>query len=148
MFFPLMTTYLLRYQLNFSASVCNGWIDKLNNTGIYTEAVTFEDNPEYYTCRGSTDHASNLEPIVEDFKSLIHADKINLVVHSKGGLDANFLANNLANEDVANLCSADPVGQIFNFLRHTIIIINIIVIRICLHRKFDKLLSVLNTIKY
>jgi pimeloyl-ACP methyl ester carboxylesterase len=81
------------------------WIDELNSTGIYAEAVTFgEDDPEYDACGRSADHATDLKQIVEDFKSRTHAEKINLVAHSKGGLDARvYLANNLANEDVANL---------------------------------------------
>ena len=96
---------LLIHGWNNDASVWKGWIDELNNTGIYAEAVTFgEGDPEYDACGSSADHAADLDQIVEDFKSRTHAEKINLVAHSKGGLDARvFLANNLANEDVANL---------------------------------------------
>lgn len=96
---------LLIHGWNSDASVWNGWIDELNNTGIYAEAVMFgENDPEYDACGSSADHAADLDHIIEDFKSRTHAEKINLVAHSKGGLDARvFLANNLANEDVANL---------------------------------------------
>ena len=87
------------------ASVWNGWTDELNNTGIYAEAVTFDDDdPNYDTCGKSADHATDLNQIIKDFKSRTHTEKINLVAHSKGGLDARvFLADNLANDDVANL---------------------------------------------
>ncbi|MFL6408395.1 MAG: esterase/lipase family protein, partial [Nitrososphaeraceae archaeon] len=42
--------------------------------------------------------------MVEDFKTNTGSEKINIVAHSKGGLDARvYLANNLLNDDVANL---------------------------------------------
>lgn len=87
------------------ARVWDGWIDELNNTGIYAEAVTYgEDDPRYDSCGSSEDHATDLNQIVEDFKSRTHAEKVNLVAHSKGGLDARvFLTKNLAYDDVANL---------------------------------------------
>ncbi|MGH9984657.1 MAG: esterase/lipase family protein [Nitrososphaeraceae archaeon] len=96
---------LLIHGWNNDATVWNGWIYELNNTGIYAEAVTFgEDDPEYDACGSSADHAADLNQIIEDFKSRTHAEKINLVAHSKGGLDARvFLSNSFANEDVANL---------------------------------------------
>lgn len=41
---------------------------------------------------------------MKDFKKETGAEKINIVAHSKGGLDARiYLANNLSNNDVANL---------------------------------------------
>lgn len=96
---------LLIHGWNSDARVWNDWIDKLNNTGIYAEAVTFgDDDPEYDAYGSSADHAADLDQIIEDFKSRTLAEKINLVAHSKGGFDARvFLANNLANEDIANL---------------------------------------------
>jgi pimeloyl-ACP methyl ester carboxylesterase len=96
---------LLIHGWNNDASVWSGWIDELNNTGIYAEAVTFgENDPDYDACGSSADHAADLNQIIEDFKSRTDAEKINLVAHSKGGLDARvYLANNLANEDVENL---------------------------------------------
>jgi PGAP1-like protein len=54
----------------------------------------------------ATDHARELNTIVKDFKIGTGAQKINIVGHSKGGLDARvFLANNTYtnNKAVANL---------------------------------------------
>jgi triacylglycerol lipase len=49
-------------------------------------------------------HATELNQIVKDFKRNTGSEKINIVAHSKGGLDARvYLANNLLNDDVANL---------------------------------------------
>lgn len=78
------------------ASVWNGWIEELNNVWIYAEAVTFGvDDPYYDACGSSSDHATDLNQIVEDFRSRTDAEKINLVTHSKGGLDARvYLDNN------------------------------------------------------
>jgi triacylglycerol esterase/lipase EstA (alpha/beta hydrolase family) len=46
----------------------------------------------------------DLNQIVEDLQSRTQADRINIVAHSKGGLDARvFLANNMASDDVENL---------------------------------------------
>jgi pimeloyl-ACP methyl ester carboxylesterase len=65
---PLPT--LLIHGWNSDATVWSDWIDELNNTGIYAEAVTFGDNdPEYDACGSSADHATDLDQIVEDFKS-------------------------------------------------------------------------------
>jgi hypothetical protein len=76
-----------------------------NDTGINAEAVTFgEGDPECDACGSSADHAADLNQKVKDFTGRTYTEKINLVAHSKGGLDARvFLANNLANADVANL---------------------------------------------
>ena len=54
--------------------------------------------------RQSVDHAIELKKIVQKFKEATGAEKINIVAHSKGGLDARvYLANNLSSSDVANL---------------------------------------------
>jgi hypothetical protein len=55
-------------------------------------------------CGSAAAHATELNQIVEDFKTNTGSEKINIVAHSKGGLDARvYLANNLLNDDVANL---------------------------------------------
>ena len=55
-------------------------------------------------CGSATQHAQELVQIVQNVKSQTGADKVNIVGHSKGGLDARlYLGNNLSNSDVANL---------------------------------------------
>jgi uncharacterized alpha/beta hydrolase family protein len=83
------------------ASVWNEWIVNLRAAGIYAEAVTFNGNDK---CGSAADHAEQLRNKVEEFKTRTHSDHINIVAHSKGGLDARvYLANNPSIDDVANL---------------------------------------------
>jgi pimeloyl-ACP methyl ester carboxylesterase len=91
------------------ASVWETWEQLLRNDNITFRAVTFADDPgttlvNEDKCGTAVDHASELNQIVEDFKSDTGSEKINIVAHSKGGLDARvYLANNLLNDDVENL---------------------------------------------
>ncbi len=56
------------------------------------------------SCGSAKDHAKELIKIVNDFKTDTGSPKINIVAHSKGGLDARvYLANNLSNANIANL---------------------------------------------
>ena len=73
----------------------------LETAGFNVQAVKFDGNDK---CGSAANHAKQLKNIVEDFKTSTGSDKINIVGHSKGGLDARvYLANNLPNGDVANL---------------------------------------------
>ena len=90
------------------ASVWDGWLSMLRNDDIIAHAVTFSDDPTTFVdedeCGRAVDHARQLNPIIERFKERTGAEKINIVAHSKGGLDARvYLANNPSNNDVANL---------------------------------------------
>lgn len=51
----------------------------------------------------STDHARELEQIVQQVKSITGQTHVNIVVHSKGGLDARVFLANTGTSDVANL---------------------------------------------
>jgi len=82
-------------------SVWNDWIEDLRAAGIFAEAVKFSGNDK---CGSAADHAEQLRSIVEGFKIRAQSDTINIVAHSKGGLDARvYLANNPSTDDVANL---------------------------------------------
>jgi pimeloyl-ACP methyl ester carboxylesterase len=90
------------------ASVWETWEDLLGNDNIIAQAVTFTDDPatdvDEDACGSAAAHATELNQIVEDFKTNTGSKKINIVAHSKGGLDARvYLANNLLKDDVANL---------------------------------------------
>lgn len=84
-----------------NASVWEKWRPLLENDSLSYKAVTFEnDDP----CGKAKDHANELNRIIEDFKNDTRKEKINIVGHSKGGLDARvYLANNLTNANIANL---------------------------------------------
>jgi len=82
-------------------SIWNEWKSFLDRDHIPNKLVTFANNDP---CGSAKDHAKELNKIVNDFKLETGSSKINIVAHSKGGLDARvYLANNLSNADVANL---------------------------------------------
>src|SRR2546423_218300 len=69
-------------------------------SGNVVAGVTLTCDP----CGSANHHAQELVQIVQHVKSVTGADKVNIVGHSKGGLDARvYLGNNLSNIDVANL---------------------------------------------
>ena len=84
------------------ASVWNEWQKLLqNNTGIKSFPVTFRGDDE---CGSANQHAKELGQIIKEVKTKTGQDKVNIVGHSKGGLDARvYLADNITRNDVANL---------------------------------------------
>jgi pimeloyl-ACP methyl ester carboxylesterase len=99
---------LLIHGYRSTNEVWNEWVDRLENLGIETEAVSFEDDPATAInedkCGSAEDHATKLNQKITDFKAETGKEKINIVTHSKGGLDARvYLANNPSSADVANL---------------------------------------------
>lgn len=92
---------LLIHGYHEGPEVWKTWLENLEGDGIIAEAVKFDINDR---CGTSESHAQELVGIVQRFKESTGADKINIVTHSKGGLDARlYLANNLSNTDVENL---------------------------------------------
>ena len=83
------------------ASVWNKWIDLLKKDGICAVyPITFEQSDD--TCGSAADHAKELSNIIGQIKKETGQNKVNIIGHSKGGLDARvYLANNT--QDVANL---------------------------------------------
>ena len=62
--------------------------------------ITFEQSDD--KCGSATEHAKELSNQIAEVKDQTGHNKVNIVAHSKGGLDARvYLANN--NQDVANL---------------------------------------------
>jgi pimeloyl-ACP methyl ester carboxylesterase len=92
---------LLIHGYHEGPEVWEAWLNELHGAGITAEAVRFEFDDE---CGSSASHAQELVDIINRFKDDTQADKINIVTHSKGGLDARlYLANDLSNTDIANL---------------------------------------------
>ena len=76
--------------------VWSQWLEKLHDDGFIAEAAYF---PIDDSCGSSESHAQQLSNIIQDFKVRTHSDKINIVAHSKGGLDARmYLANDPFND--------------------------------------------------
>ena len=82
------------------AAVWNKWIDLLKKDGISAYPITFKESDD--KCGSSAEHAKELSKIIGQVKDETGKNKVNIVGHSKGGLDARvYLANNT--KDVANL---------------------------------------------
>ena len=83
------------------ASVWNKWIDLLENDGISAVyPITFKQSDD--ECGSAAEHAKELSNIIGQIKEETVKNNVNIVGHSKGGLDARvYLANNT--KDVANL---------------------------------------------
>jgi hypothetical protein len=82
------------------ATVWNKWMDLLKKDGIVAYPITFEESDD--KCGSSAEHAKELSKIIGQIKEETGQNKVNIVGHSKGGLDARvYLANNT--KDVANL---------------------------------------------
>jgi uncharacterized alpha/beta hydrolase family protein len=81
-------------------SVWNKWIDLLKKDGISAYPITFKQSDD--KCGSAADHAKELSNIIGQIKKETGQNKVNIIGHSKGGLDARvYLANNT--QDVANL---------------------------------------------
>jgi hypothetical protein len=83
------------------AIVWNKWIELLKKDGISAVyPITFKQSDD--KCGSAADHAKELSNIIGQIKKETGQNKVNIVGHSKGGLDARvYLANNT--QDVANL---------------------------------------------
>ena len=82
------------------ASVWNKWVDLLKKDGISAYPITFKQSDD--KCGSAADHAKELSNIIGQIKKETGQNKVNIVGHSKGGLDARvYLANNT--KDIANL---------------------------------------------
>jgi pimeloyl-ACP methyl ester carboxylesterase len=83
-------------------SVWNEWQELLQNKSIKSFPVTFQQSED--ECGSANDHANELGEKINEVKMKTGEDKVNIVGHSKGGLDARvFLADNITRDDVANL---------------------------------------------
>jgi len=96
------------------ASVWNKWIDLLKKDGISAYPITFKQSDD--KCGSAAEHAKELSKIIGQIKDETGQNKVNIVGHSKGGLDARvYLANNT--KDVANLVmigtpnAGSPIAQ-------------------------------------
>src|SRR5215208_5967350 len=68
------------------AAIWKKWEDLLKKDGIQFFTITFKDSDD--KCGSAVEHAKELEKRVQDIKKQTGAEKINIVGHSKGGLDA------------------------------------------------------------
>jgi uncharacterized alpha/beta hydrolase family protein len=109
---------VLIHGLGADASSWNVWERLLRDDGIEFHTITFQDSDD--KCGTSFEHAAELDrKIREIVSSSTDYDQVNIVGHSKGGLDARvYLAN--GTKDVANLImigtpnAGSPMAERFN----------------------------------
>lgn len=82
------------------ASVWKKWQDLLKKDNIPAFPITFRQSDD--KCGSAAEHAKELSNQIADIKDQTGKDKVNIVGHSKGGLDARmYLANDT--KDISNL---------------------------------------------
>jgi pimeloyl-ACP methyl ester carboxylesterase len=87
------------------SSVWSNWEPLLHEDGIpYCTASFIQSNdPTYDSCGSAADHADELSQIVQKVKDFTGENQVNIVGHSKGGLDARVYLAQSGTPDVANL---------------------------------------------
>jgi len=87
------------------SNVWSTWEQKLSQDGIPFCTITFHQSPPPRgdECGSAVDHANELAHIVQEVKAMTGQNQVNIVAHSKGGLDARVYLDQSRTHDVANL---------------------------------------------
>jgi pimeloyl-ACP methyl ester carboxylesterase len=104
------------------SSVWSTWEQLLAQDNIPFCTITFHQSstPNGDECGSAADHATELAQIVQEVKNMTGQDKVNIVAHSKGGLDARVYLANTNTADVPNLImigtpnEGDPIEDQLN----------------------------------
>lgn len=83
------------------SNVWSTWEQLLRQNNVPFCTVSFHQSDD--ECGSAISHARDLAQIVQQVKSITGQDKVNIVSHSKGGLDARLYLANTQTPDVANL---------------------------------------------
>ena len=91
---------LLVHGLGEDSTVWKKWEDLLKNDGVQYYSITFQKSDD--KCGAAIAHATELGEKIQAIKHESGSDRVNVVGHSKGGIDTRvYLAN--GTKDVANL---------------------------------------------
>lgn len=83
-------------------SVWKNWEDLLKKDNVQFYTITFQKSDD--KCGTAIEHATELGDRIQAIKSQTGTNRVNIVAHSKGGLDARvYLAKGTNNKVVANL---------------------------------------------
>jgi pimeloyl-ACP methyl ester carboxylesterase len=83
------------------SNIWSRWESLLQNDSIPYCKVSFQSSDD--ECGSAAAHATELSQIVQRVKMLTHENQVNMVGHSKGGLDTREYLDNPQKQDVANL---------------------------------------------
>lgn len=83
--FDVAAPYVLAHGINANSDTWDGVVQTLDNKGILYDRFSVTANGR------SAGNARQLEQRIENFLSGIKAEKVNIIAHSKGGLDAQEL---------------------------------------------------------
>jgi len=107
-----------------NSKIWSMWENLLYQNNIPYCTISFQQSidpsSDYDACGSAADHAKDLAQIVQYVKQVTGQEKVNIVGHSKGGLDARVYLANTNTPDVANLImigtpNAGGLGADFNF---------------------------------
>ena len=84
------------------SSVWANWEDYLLSSAFELHGFFYPD----YVCGMAVHDATEIGQIVQKVKSMTHQNQVNIVAHSKGGLDARLYLAKSGTHDVANLINA------------------------------------------
>jgi pimeloyl-ACP methyl ester carboxylesterase len=94
------TPIILIHGYGMTSNVWNWWVDWLNEDNFFNVyPINFTDD----RCGSSEEHASELESVVNDILDDTGSEEVNIVAHSKGGLDARWYISNSNMDKIANL---------------------------------------------
>lgn len=109
---------ILIHGYNEGPSVWSQWQHRLDHDGIRFCTVSFSFPLSFNDrCGPALAHADELSQIVQEVKSWTPHNKVNIVGHSKGGLDARQYLADSGTNDVANLVmigtpnGGDPIAN-------------------------------------
>ena len=96
---------ILVHGYNENSGIWTEWEQLLAQNAIPFCTVTFRQSPTPMgdACGSAADHAKELAQIVQEVKSMTGENKVNIIGHSKGGLDARVYLAKTNTNDVANL---------------------------------------------
>jgi uncharacterized alpha/beta hydrolase family protein len=104
------------------ASTWKIWEDLLKKDGIQYFPITFYKSDD--KCGTAADHAKELDTQIRQIQNKTGSKQVNIVGHSKGGLDSRvYLFNNIKENDVANLImigvpnAGSPLAQSSNICK-------------------------------
>jgi triacylglycerol lipase len=104
---PKALPVILIHGYHENSNVWSIWEDLLYKNNIPYCTVSFQQSyditRDYDACGSAASHANDLAQIVQYVKQVTGQDKVNMVGHSKGGLDARKYLGDTNTHDVTNL---------------------------------------------